>query len=113
MPLLDGELHHRIRIDAPITAPDRYGQMDTTGWTAVTHAWTKRTNPLSATAEALAGGAEHDRQVVRFDLRPRPLQPDWRIVEVASGQVFDIKTIAISNDRSELAVLAVAGLNDG
>ena len=70
--------------------------------------WAKATNNLAATTEAVAAGAERYREQVRFDIRPRDVDPQWRIV--FRGRAFDIKSIAPSNDRSEIAIIAVAGL---
>ncbi|HEL2985730.1 TPA: head-tail adaptor protein, partial [Stenotrophomonas maltophilia] len=57
-----------------------------------------------------AAGAERYREQVRFDIRPRDVDPQWRIV--FRGRAFDIKSIAPSNDRSEMAIIAVAGLTN-
>lgn len=73
--------------------------------------WAKRTNQLSATAEAVASGAQSYREQVRFDILPREIVSDWRIVN--RGKVYDIKSVGTSNDGSETAVIAVAGLSLG
>ena len=117
MTLHDGELQHRIRFERPITEKNGFGEVEVTGWEPVAEiggsgeVWAKRTNQLSATASAVASGAQTHREQVRWDIRPREIDPAWRIVH--RGKVYDIRSVGISNDGSETAVIAVAGLNQG
>lgn len=111
MALNAGELRHRIRFERLETVENDFGEVVGTDWVPVTEVWAKRTNQLSATAEAVASGAESYREQVRFDIRPREVDPAWRIVH--KGRIFDIKSVGTSNDGSETAVIAVAGLNSG
>lgn len=117
MTLHDGELQHRIRFERPVTGKDSFGEVVVLGWEPVAEiggtgeVWAKRTNQLSATAEAVASGAQSQREQVRWDIRPREIDPAWRIVH--RGKVYDIKSVGTSNDGSETAVIAVAGLNQG
>jgi len=106
-----GERRHRIRFERPVTVENDFGEVVGMGWELVVEVWAKRTNQLSATAEAVASGADTYREQVRFDILPREIAPNWRIVE--RGKVFDIKSAGTSNDGSETAVIAVAGLNLG
>lgn len=111
MTLLDGDLQHRIRFERKADGRDPLGGPGKPGWVEVVSVWAKTTNNLAATTEAVAAGAERYREQVRFDIRPRDLDPQWRIV--FRGRSFDIKSIAPSNDRSEIAIIAVAGLSNG
>ena len=61
----------------------------------------------------MASGAESYREQVRFDIRPREVNPEWRIVSVKSGRIYDIKSVGTSNDGAETAIIAIAGLNQG
>ena len=106
-----GERRHRIRFERPVIEPDPLGGASAVGWEPVVEVWAKKTNQLNATAEAVAAGADRYREQVRFDLLVRKVEPTWRIVE--GEAIYDIKSIGASNDRSELAVLAVSGLSHG
>ncbi|HAU79620.1 MAG TPA: hypothetical protein DCW96_02950 [Stenotrophomonas sp.] len=111
MSLQDGELTSRIRFERKVTERDPLGGDVASRWETVASVWAKTTNNLAATTELIAAGADRYREQVRFDLRLRTVEPAWRIV--FRGKVFDIKSIAPSNDRSELAIIAVAGMSDG
>ena len=111
MALTSGERRHRIRFERPVQETNDFGEAIGMGWDLVIEVWAKRTNQLSATAEAVASGADTYREQVRFDILPREVSPDWRIVH--RGKVYDIKSAGTSNDGSETAVIAVAGLNLG
>lgn len=110
MTLLDGDLQHRIRFERKTDSRDPLGGPGKPVWVEVVSVWAKATNNLAATTEAIAAGADRYREQVRFDIRPRDVDPQWRIV--FRGRVFDIKSIAPSNDRSEVAIIAVAGLTN-
>ncbi|WP_416056946.1 head-tail adaptor protein [Stenotrophomonas maltophilia] len=111
MTLQDGDLQNRIRFERKTIARDPLGGQDKPVWAEVVSVWAKATNNLAATTEAVAAGADRYREQVRFDIRPRQVDPQWRIV--FRGRVFDIKSIAPNNDRSEMAIIAVAGLTNG
>ena len=111
MALDAGARRHRIRFERPVTVTNDFGEVIGMGWELVVEVWAKRTNQLSATAEAVASGAQSYREQVRWDILPREIAPDWRIVH--RGKVYDIKSAGTSNDGSETAVIAVAGLSDG
>lgn len=111
MPLDAGELRHRIRFERQETVTNDFGEVVGVDWVLAIEVYAKLTNSLSATAEAIASGAESYREQVRFDIRPRAIDPSWRIVH--RGKVYDIKSAGTSNDGSETAVIAVAGLSDG
>lgn len=117
MTLHDGDLQHRIRFERKVTQTNDFGEVVGIGWEPVAEigdngqVWAKKTNQLSAAAEALASGAETYREQARFDIRPREIDPSWRIIH--TGKVYDIKSAVTSNDRSETAIIAVAGLNQG
>lgn len=111
MTLQDGDLQNRIRFERKTPVRDPLGGQDKPVWAEVVSVWAKVTNNLAATTEAVAAGADRYREQVRFDIRPRQVHPQWRIV--FRGRVFDIKSIAPSNDRSEMAIIAVAGLTNG
>lgn len=111
MTLQDGDLQHRITFQRKVTVANDFGEEVGTDWLDVISVWAKRTNQLSATAEAVASGAESYREQVRFDIRPREVSPSWRIIH--KGKVYDIKSAGTSNDRSETAIIAVAGLSNG
>lgn len=106
-----GDRRHRIRFERLVQETNDFGEVVGTGWELVIEVWAKRTNQLSATAEAVASGAQSYREQVRFDILPREIAPDWRIVH--RGKVYDIKSAGTSNDGSETAVIAVSGLNQG
>lgn len=111
MTLQDGDLKHRIRFERKAVERDPLGGPDKSVWVEVVSIWAKAINNLAATTEAVAAGAERYREQVRFDIRPRNVDPLWRIV--FRGRNFDIKSIAPSNDGSEMAIIAVAGLSNG
>lgn len=111
MALKAAERRHRIRFERPVQETSDFGEVIGLGWELVVEVWAKRTNQLSATAEAVASGAQSYREQVRFDILPREIASDWRIVH--RGKVYDIKSAGTSNDGSETAVIAVAGLNQG
>jgi SPP1 family predicted phage head-tail adaptor len=111
MSLAAGELQHRIRFERKVTTRDPLGGDSVVTWEPAGEAWAKATNNLGATTEAVAAGADRYREQVRFDIRPRQVDPGWRIVH--RGRSFDIKSIAPSNDRSEVAIIAIAGVSDG
>lgn len=117
MALNAGELNQRIQFQREVTVTNDFGEEVGTDWLPVTEiggdgrVWAKKTNQLSATAEAVASGAETYREQVRFDIRPREVDPSWRIVH--KGKAYDIKSVGTSNDGSETAIIAVAGLNPG
>lgn len=106
-----GQRRHRIQFERPVEVRDPLGGNAKTQWQFVAEAWAKKTNQLSATAEAVAAGAERYREQVRWDMLPRQVDPSWRIVE--RGEPHAIKSIGTSNDGSEMAVITVAGLSDG
>jgi head-tail adaptor len=113
----DGERIHLIRFEREVTVENDFGEVVGVEWVPVAEiggtgeVWAKKTNALSATAEAVASGAESYREQVRFDILPRDVDPAWRIVH--RGKAYDIKSAGTSNDGSETAVIAVAGLNPG
>lgn len=117
MALNAGELNQRIQFQRLVTVENDFGEEVGTDWVPVVEVgdngqvWAKRTNALSATAEAVASGAHSYREQVRFDIRPRDVDPSWRIVH--RGKAYDIKSVGTSNDGSETAIIAVAGLNQG
>lgn len=117
MALDAGELRHRIEFQRLVTITNDFGEEVGTDWLPVIEiggdgrVWAKKTNALSATAEAVASGGEAYREQVRFDIRPRDINPEWRIVH--RGKIFDIKSAGTSNDGSETAIIAVSGLNPG
>lgn len=106
-----GQLRHRIRFERQETIRNDFGEEVGTDWVPVVEVWAKRTNQLSAAAEAVASGAETYREQVRWDIRPREVDPAWRIVH--KGKAYDIKSVGTSNDGSETAIIAAAGLNQG
>lgn len=117
MALNAGELNQRIQFQRLVTVENDFGEEVGTDWVPVSevgdngHVWAKKSNALSATAEAVASGAESYREQVRFDIRPRDVDPSWRIVH--RGKAYDIKSVGTSNDGSETAIIAVAGLSQG
>lgn len=117
MALNAGELNQRIQFQRLVTVENDFGEEVGTDWVPVSevgdngHVWAKKSNALSATDEAVASGAESYREQVRFDIRPRDVDPAWRIVH--RGKAYDIKSVGTSNDGSETAIIAVAGLSNG
>lgn len=110
MSLAAGDLRHRITIQRPITTQDEYGSAQQV-WIDVITVWAKRTNTLRASAEAVAAGTTIAPVQVRFDIRPRAVDPSWRLVGVGgdhAGVIYDIKNVGTSNDRSETAILATS-----
>lgn len=94
---------------------DEYGGQ-VPGWIDGPTVWAKRTNTLRATAEALASGSTIAPVQVRWDMRPRPLDPSQRLVGVKGdhdGVIYDIQNVGVSNDRSEMAVLCTSGASNG
>lgn len=111
MAIWAGERRHKIKFQKLVTTTNDFGEEVGADWQDVVTVWAKRTNQLSATAEAVASGANAYREQVRFDILPREVDPSWRIVH--KGKIYDIKSAGTSNDGSETAVIAVAGLNQG
>lgn len=117
MALNAGELNQRIQFQREVTVTNDFGEQVGTDWLPVAEiggdgrVWAKRTNQLSATAEAVASGAETYSEQVRWDIRPRDIDPAWRIVH--RGRIYDIKSAGTSNDGSETAIIAIAGRNQG
>jgi len=118
MSLAAGDLRHRIKIQALVQAtdPDYGGPVGDPTWTDVATVWAKRTNILRAAAEAVSSGTIIAPVQVRFDLRPRKVDASMRLVGVGGdhdGVIYDIKNVGISNDRSEMAIIATAGASNG
>jgi len=112
MALAAGQRNHRIRFEREVTVENDFGESSGVEWLTVVEVWAKRTNQLSATAEAVASGAEKYREQVRWDILPRSIDERWRIVDRA-GKVYDIKSAGTSNDGSETAIITVSGLSQG
>lgn len=118
MSLPAGDLRHRIKIqrqEQP-TDPEYGGPAGPPVWVDVATVRARRTNMLRAAAETVASGGVVAPVQVRFDLRPRQVDPAMRLVGVGGdhdGVVYDIQNVGIANDRSEMAILAVAGASDG
>lgn len=115
MSLAAGDLRHRITIQQPITTRDEFGSSQQS-WVDVVTVWAKRTNTLRATAEAVAAGTTVAPVQVRFDIRPRSVDPSWRLVGVGgdhAGVIYDIENVGTSNDRSETAIVATSGASNG
>jgi len=111
MSLSAGERNHRISFQKRVTLTNELNEIVGSDWADVVSVWARKTNQLSATAEAVASGANAYREQVKWDILPRDIDPTWRIVH--KGKVYDIKSVGASNDRSETAIIAVAGLNPG
>lgn len=107
----DGERVHLITFQREQTTTNDFGEIVGTEWVDVVQEWAKRTNTLQATAEAVASGAESYREQVRWDILARDVDPKWRIKHGAT--IYDIKSVGTSNDGSETAIVAVAGLSNG
>lgn len=111
MSLSAGERNHRITLQQLVTVTNDLNEVIGTEWVDVVSVWARKTNQLSVTAEAIASGANSYREQIKWDILPRDIDPAWRIVH--KGKVYDIKSAGTSNDRSETAIIAVAGLNPG
>jgi len=111
MAVASGGRPNLIRIERQETVTNDFGEEIGVEWVEVARVRARMTNKLSATAEAVASGATAYRETVQFDIRPRDIDSSWRIVH--RGKVYDIKSAGTSNDGSETAVIAVAGLNNG
>jgi len=112
-----GEMRHRITIQRSVTTQDEYGSAQQV-WIDVTATpiWARRTNTLRASAEAVAAGTTVAPVQVRFDIRPRAIDPAWRLVGFGGdhdGVIYDIKNVGASNDRSEMAIIATSGSSNG
>lgn len=118
MALRAGEMRHQLRIEKLVASDDGDygGAAGPASWVPVATVWARRTNTLRATAEAVAGGQAIAPLQVRWDMRPRDLDPANRLVGVGGdhdGVVYDIANVGISNDRSEMAVMTTSGASDG
>lgn len=118
MSLRAGELRWCVRVQRKVASVDpEYGGSGPEAWVDDgPPVFCKRTNMLRATAEAVASGAEIAPVQVRFDMRPRPMDAAMRLVGVGGqhdGVVYNVVNVALSNDRSELAVIAVSGAENG
>ncbi len=107
-----GQRRHLIRFERKVSVSNDLGEAVGVEWVRVVEVWARLTNQLSATAEAVASGADSYREQVRWDILPREIDPSWRIVD-RMGRIYDIKSAGTSNDGSETAIIAVAGLNQG
>lgn len=116
MTLPAGSLRHRITIQKKVTTRDPDTGAPITAWTDVAMVHARRTNALSASSEALASGTTVAPVQVRFDIRPRLVDPSCRLVGVGGdheGVIYDIKNVGTSNDRSETAIIATSGSSNG
>lgn len=96
--------------------PDYGGPSGEPTWAFVARVYARRRNTLRATAEAVASGTTVAPVQVQWDMRPRPLYASMRMVGEGGdhdGVIYDIKNVAISNDRSEMAVLCTSGASNG
>lgn len=101
-----GDMQTPLRLQAFTTTKNAIGE-PVKAWADVATIWAKRTNQISATAEAVVSGAEVAQQTVRFDIHPRAVDATMRLVDRA-GVIYNIRSFALSNDRSELAVIATS-----
>lgn len=119
MSLPAGEMRWRVQVQQKLQAtdPDYGGPAGDATWQNVgTPVWARRTNNLRAAAEAVASGGLMAPVQVRFDMRPRAITPDMRMIGVGGdhdGVIYDIQNVGTSNDRSEMAVLVIAGQSNG
>lgn len=110
-----GDLRHRLQFQAKVSVVDpEYSGEGTPTWQNIgSPVRARRTNTLRDTAEAVASGTEVAFNQVRFDLRPRAIDASWRAVGVGGdhdGIIYDIRSVGISNDRSEMGIIAVSGV---
>lgn len=115
MTLPAGSMRHRITIQQPINNRDEYGGVVQL-WVDVATVWARRTNTLTASAEAVAAGTTVAPVQARFDIRPRAIDPSWRLVGVGGdhdGVIYNIRNVGTSNDRSETAIIATSQLAEG
>lgn len=115
--LAAGRRMHEIVLERLVAAGrDEYGS-PITSWVGAGAVWASIDPPslraMRGGGEKLLAGADTALDLVQVTLYPVPdLEPEkWRFR--ANGRVYDIKTARLSNDGSELSLLALVGASDG
>lgn len=116
--LAAGRRMHEIVLERLVAAGrDEYGS-PITSWVVVPPAVWASIDPPSLRAmrgggEKLLAGADTALDLMQITMYPVPgLEPEtWRFRY--EGRVYDIKTARLSNDGSELSLLALVGASDG
>lgn len=107
-----GLMRRRIRLERPETLADDFGA-PVKSWTAVA--------TVAAAVDALSGREffAADRELAdatwRITLRAIPgvtPEPDWRVVDVRNGQIFDLRAVLPSHERAVLTLAASSGSSE-
>jgi len=112
-----GRRQHEIILEQLTqSGTDEYGT-PITSWTALPAVWASIDPPslrsMRGGGEKILAGADTALDLVQVTLHPVPgLEPEkWRFRY--AGRVYDIKTARLTNDGSELSLLALIGASDG
>jgi head-tail adaptor len=104
-----GLMRRRVRLERPDTLADDFGA-PVKSWALVAE--------VDAAVDAVSGREffAADRELAdatwRLTLRELPgtlPEPDWRVVDVDTGQIFDVRAVLPSHDRSALTLAASCG----
>lgn len=108
-----GLMRWRIRLERPETLADDFGA-PVKSWTTVAQ--------VPAAIDALSGreyfAADRELADATWKLTLRALaggllpEPDWRAVDIDSGQVFDIRAVLPSHERAVLTLAASSGSSE-
>lgn len=107
-----GELKHRLRFEARESFDDGYGNTQSdfasrfTRWAAI--------KPLKGGETVMASrlqGTQPVLIVVRLDPNTKSIAPDWRAVDVKTGAVYALHSVAdMEQKRLYLTLTATAGV---
>ena len=106
-----GQLRQRIRFERPNAIANGYGG-HTAGFEAVFDdraAYTRLRGSESVVAARLQGRQPTVIRV-RASMRARGAKTAWRIVDRDSGEIFNIRSVAETNDRRWIDFLAESGV---
>jgi len=104
-----GLMRQRIRLERPSSLADEFGA-PVKSWALVAE--------VAASVDALSGREffAADRELAdatwRITLRAIPgvtPEPDWRVTDIRSGQIFDVRAVLPSHERAVLTLAAASG----
>jgi head-tail adaptor len=108
-----GLMRRRVRLERPQTLADDFGA-PVKSWLTVAEV-AAAVDSVSG-REFFAGDRELADATWRIVLRALPAgalpEPDWRVVDVRNGQVFDVRAVLPSHERAALTLAASCGSSD-
>lgn len=108
-----GDLRDRLQFEKRIASADDYGNP---GAGEFTPQFIRRAEivPLRGGEEVIAArlqGTQPIRIRIRYDSETASITPEWRAVDVSSGQAYAIKTVVAPDRRNAwIEILAEAGV---